>query len=89
MCGLWVSSRLQDTTRTRGQTKMNKQNKIAAVEYDSERKEADLLLKGIASALKKQDKAQSQKIEDWGFVGNMTHVNQKLEEILKFLVPNK
>jgi len=82
------TSRLQDTTVTGGQTKMNKQNRIAAVEYDQKQKEAKILLKAISSALKKHEKEQSQKIEDWGFVGDLDRVNSQLEDILKSLVPN-
>jgi hypothetical protein len=57
----------------------------AVTEYKAKSREVRKLLSDLDKAMTKHDKRQATDPMDWGFVGNLGHVVEELEEVSRFM----
>lgn len=57
----------------------------ANMEYDQKTRRVRQLLRELDKQLYKHEARQGNRMEDWGFVGDLGHVEEELEELLRFI----
>ena len=59
----------------------------AKQKYDQTRSEITTLINQIDAALREKDKVAMKEIYNWGHVGDLGHIRERLQEVVKFLKP--
>lgn len=57
----------------------------ANMAYDSKNKRVRALLRDLDKQLYKHEARQGARMQDWGFVGDLEHVEEQLTELLRFI----
>lgn len=60
-------------------------NRDADADYKKRSREVRQTLKNIEKRLNVHDKKQSRDPKNWGYVGNMGHIKELLEEVASFI----